>query len=216
SADTYRFYNRARAVKRFIPASTFKIANSLIGLNTGAVKSVDEVLPYGGEPQPFKDWEHDMPLREAIKLSAVPIYQELARRIGLQKMTEGVKALGYGNQIVGDRVDRFWLDGPLEISALEQVQFLARLINGTLPVNAEALKAVREITLREHEERFDFHYKTGWGTSTKPHVGWIVGWVEAKEGSYPFALNIDMAEEKDAPKRLRIARGCLQALGKLP
>ena len=82
AADRLVIHNQQRAEKRFIPASTFKIANSLIGLSTGAVASVDEVLPYGGKPQPFKAWEQDMSLRDAIKVSNVPVYQELARRIG--------------------------------------------------------------------------------------------------------------------------------------
>lgn len=64
-------HDRVRAETRFIPASTFKIPNSLIGLSTGAVKSLDEVLPYGGKPQPVKAWEHDMGLREAIKISNI-------------------------------------------------------------------------------------------------------------------------------------------------
>ncbi len=59
-------HNRARAETRFVPASTFKIPNTLIGLSVGAVKTVDEVLPYGGKPQPIKTWEKDMSLREAI------------------------------------------------------------------------------------------------------------------------------------------------------
>ena len=80
-AGKYVGYNRVRAKKRFVPASTFKIPNSLIGLSAGAVKSVDEVLPYKGHPKPFsKAWEKDMGLREAIAMSNVPIYQELARR----------------------------------------------------------------------------------------------------------------------------------------
>ena len=78
--------DEARAKKRFTPASTFKIANSLIGLDVSAVKSVDEVLPYGGKPQRIKEWERDMGLREAIKMSNVAIYQELARRIGIERM----------------------------------------------------------------------------------------------------------------------------------
>jgi beta-lactamase class D len=48
-------WDEARAKKRFTPASTFKIANSLIGLDAGAVKDVDEVLPYGGKPQLRKE-----------------------------------------------------------------------------------------------------------------------------------------------------------------
>ena len=149
AADTMLVSDEARAKKRFTPASTFKIANSLIGLDAGVVKSVDEVLPYGGKPQPRKEWEHDMGLREAIKVSNVPVYQELARRIGLERMRAGVKKLGYGNGEIGNVVDRFWLDGPLAISAVEQTEFLHRLVKGSLPINPNAMRAVREITLLE-------------------------------------------------------------------
>jgi beta-lactamase class D len=89
TAQTYRGHDKTRAERRFVPASTFKIPNSLIGLSVGAVKSVDEVLPYKGDPQPIiKAWAKDMGLREAIALSNVPIYQELARRIGLDLMRD--------------------------------------------------------------------------------------------------------------------------------
>jgi beta-lactamase class D OXA-50 len=113
NTDKLIVHNLARAEKRFIPASTFKIANSLIGLSTGAVKSVDEVLPYGGKPQYFKAWELDMNLRHAIKVSNLPVYQELARRIGIGRMREGLKAIPYGNAETGNEVDTFWLKGPL-------------------------------------------------------------------------------------------------------
>ena len=130
ATDTMFVWNETRAKKRFIPASTFKIANSLIGLDTGAVKNVDEVLPYGGKPQFRKEWEHDMGLRDAIKISNVAVYQELARRIKIDRMREGVRKLQYGNMEIGAVVDRFWLDGPLTISAVEQTEFLRRLTSG--------------------------------------------------------------------------------------
>ena len=89
AAQKYIGYDKNRAESRFVPASTFKIPNSLIGLSVGAVKSVDEKIPYKGDPNPFiKAWAKDMGLREAIALSNVPIYQELARRIGLERMRE--------------------------------------------------------------------------------------------------------------------------------
>ncbi|MGV3531192.1 MAG: penicillin-binding transpeptidase domain-containing protein, partial [Chthoniobacteraceae bacterium] len=84
-------HNLERAQKGYVPASTFKLANSVIGLDCGAIASVDEVLPYGGKPQPIAAWEKDMSLRDAIKVSNVPVYQELARRIGLERMKAGVK-----------------------------------------------------------------------------------------------------------------------------
>lgn len=218
-AETGRLtaHNATRAAKRFIPASTFKIPNSIIGLETGAVKSVDEVLPYGGKPQPFPNWEHDMGLREAIRLSAVPIYQELARRIDLARMKEWVGRLGYGNANIGTTVDRFWLDGPLEISAVEQTQFLDRLAEGKLPIRAETLAAVKEITQIEKTDVYTLHAKTGWCMSRDPDIGWWVGWVE-RDGKVAatFALNIDVVEKEDAAKRLPIGKACLQALGVLP
>lgn len=215
AADTMFVWNEARAKERFIPASTFKIANSLIGLDAGAVKSVDEVLPYGGKPQWIKEWERDMGLREAIKMSNVPIYQELARRIGLERMREGVKKLGYGNMEIGSVVDRFWLDGPLKISAVEQTQFLNRLVEGKLPIKPDVVATVKEITLLEKTDAYELHGKTGWGVAANPYIGWWVGWVERDGKVYPFAVNIDMMTDKDAEKRISIGRECLKALGKL-
>jgi len=216
AANRMFVWNEARAKKRFTPASTFKIANSLIGLNVGAVTDVDEVLPYGGKPQPRKEWERDMGLREAIKISNVPIYQELARRIGIERMREGVRKLGYGNMEIGSTVDRFWLDGPLAISAVEQTEFLHRLVEGSLPMDPKALRAVKEITLLEKTDSFELHGKTGWFVGpTPPQIGWWVGWIERENNVYPFALNFDILSNADADKRIPIGRECLKALGKL-
>lgn len=212
-ADTMFVWNEVRAKKRFIPASTFKIANSLIGLEAGAVKDVEEILPYGGKPQPFKSWEKDMGLREAIKISNVAIYQELARRIGLERMRAGVQKLDYGNMEIGELVDQFWLRGPLAISAVEQTQFLSRLIDEKLPVSATAMRAVKEITLLEKTDAFELHGKTGWLFEEK--IGWWVGWVERGGKAFPFALNIDMPEKEDVAKRIPLGRECLKRLGKL-
>jgi beta-lactamase class D len=216
ATDTMLVSDEARAKKRFTPASTFKIANSLIGLDVGAVKDVDEVLPYGGKPQRIKEWERDMGLREAIKMSNVLIYQELARRIGLERMRSGVKKLGYGNMEIGSVVDRFWLEGPLAISAVEQTEFLHRLLEGSLPMNPNAVRAVKEITLVEKTDTYQLHAKTGWWVgTTSPQIGWWVGWIERSIKIYPFALNIDILKDEDAAKRIPIGKECLKALGKL-
>ena len=215
ATDTMFVSDEARAKKRFTPASTFKIANSLIGLDVGAVKNVDEVLPYGGKPQRIKEWERDMGLREALKTSNVPIYQELAQRIGIDRMREGVKKLGYGNMEIGNVVDRFWLDGPLAISAVEQTEFLHRMLSGSLPINANAVSAVKEITLLEKTDTYELHGKTGWLFGTARQLGWWVGWIERENKVYPFALNIDVTKDGDAAKRIPIGRDCLKALGKL-
>lgn len=212
-ADRFIGHQRERAETRFVPASTFKIANSLIGLSVGAAKSVDEALPYGGKSQPFKAWEQDMGLREAIKVSNVPVYQELARRIGVEQMRAGVAALGYGNGDIGTTVDTFWLSGPLKISAVEQTRLLARLARSELPFAAQVQAQVREIMQLEQGDGWTLYGKTGWLTTESPKLGWWVGWVQKGERLYCFALNIDMPQEADAPKRIQLGKASLQALG---
>ena len=209
-------HNRTRAQIRYIPASTFKIPNSLIGLAVGTVKDVDEVLPYGGKPQPFKAWEQDMSLRDAIKASNVPVYQELARRTGLKRMRQGVAALQYGNGEIGTIVDNFWLQGPLKISAIEQAGFLARLGQLQLPLARPVQLAVREIIFLESGDNWALYGKTGWATTYKPKIGWWVGWVQKGDEIYSFALNIDMPLLEDGPRRIELAKACLTALGVLP
>ena len=209
-------HNRARAEQRFVPASTFKIPNSLIGLATGAVKSTSETLPYGGNPQPVKAWEQDMNLRDAIGISNVPIYQELARRIGLQRMRAGVASLDYGNKDIGAIVDTFWLAGPLKISAIEQARFLARLARDELPLEKSVQAEVRAIVHLESQTGWILYGKTGWATSTQPGVGWWVGWVENRQGLHAFALNMDMPTIDGAPRRIELGKASLKALGILP
>ncbi|MBT6033093.1 MAG: class D beta-lactamase [Kordiimonadaceae bacterium] len=208
-------YNGLRAKREFIPASTFKIANSLIGLESGTISSVDEVLPYGGEPQFIKAWENDMGLRDAIKISNVPIYQELARRIGLDRMQDMISKLGYGNQDIGSVVDRFWLDGPLKISALEQVKFIAKLIKDELPILQKHQAEVREILLLEQMEKYSLYAKSGWTTAPDPDIGWWVGWVNRDGKNYAFALNINTYNMDDVAKRETLTRAALKILNLL-
>jgi beta-lactamase class D len=216
TANRFTGYQQARAETRYIPASTFKIPNSLIGLAVGSVRSVDEVLPYGGKPQRFKEWEQDMGLRTAIRVSNVPVYQELARRTGLERMRENVAKLGYGNAQIGEVVDTFWLVGPLQISAVEQAEFLCRLAQDRLPLPKAALAQVREIAQLERGDGWTLSGKTGWADTYEPDIGWWVGWVQKGEHCYGFALNIDMPAEGDAAKRIGLGKESLKALGILP
>lgn len=206
-------HDRIRAETRFIPASTFKIANSLIGLSVGAVNNADEALPYGGKPQTIKTWERDMGLREAIKISNVPVYQELARCIGLERMREGVAELEYGNGEIGDVVDQFWLEGPLKISAVEQAIFLARLAQDELPFSKPVQAQVREIVKLEQGDGWVLYGKTGWLNAPNPGIGWWVGWVVKDSHLYSFALNIDIIQAADAAKRVELGKAGLKALG---
>ena len=208
-------HDRVRANTRLTPASTFKIPNTLIGLNVGAVRNVDEVLPYDGKPKLFKAWEKDMSLRDAISASNAAIYQELARRIGLERMRDHVARIGYGNAEIGTTVDDFWLIGPLKISAVEQTQFLAKLAESTLPFPKDTQKRVSEIIQLEQRDGLTLYGKTGWENAPEPGTGWWVGWVQKGSNVYAFALNIDIRQASDAGKRVELGKASLQALGLL-
>jgi len=215
ASGEYTGHDRQRASIRYVPASTFKIPNSLIGLSTGAVSSVDEVLPYGGGPTFLPQWAKDMPLREAIKISNVPVYKELARRIGMPRMQESLRKLEYGNMEAGAVIDTFWLEGPLKISAVEQTRFLARLAQDKLPFSKPAMAAVREIARQDGNA--NLYAKTGWyiPDDRKNQIGWWVGWVEKDGKVYAFALNVDITDETTAAKRVPLGKAALQSLGLL-
>jgi beta-lactamase class D len=206
-------HDQERANTQFVPASTFKIPNTLLGLSAGAVKSVDEVLPYGGKPQPIKAWEKDMSLREAIAVSNLAIYQELARRIGLERMREGVSRMDFGNREIGTTVDDFWLVGPLKVSAVEQTRFIARLAQEALPFPKDLQETVREVIRLEQKDNLTLYGKTGWANFPDPGVGWWVGWVQKDDQVYAFALNIDIRQAADASKRVELGKASLKALG---
>lgn len=212
-ADRYTVHNRARAEVRYIPASTFKVPNTLIGLAVGSVASVDQVLPYGGQPQRLAAWEKDMSLRDAIKVSNVPVYKELARRTGLKRMREELAKLDYGNGDIGAVVDTFWLVGPLKISAVEQTRFLTRLIQDALPFPKPAMDKTREIMLTEKADTYSLYAKTGWSDATKPGIGWWTGWVQKGGRTYAFALNIDIVDDDDGQKRVPLGKASLAAMG---
>ena len=161
----------------------------------------------------MKTWERDMSIRDAIKISNLSIYKELARRIALKRMKAGVKTLNYGNAETGKNIERFWLDGSLKINAIEQTTFLAKLADGTLPISAKTQAAVREISLLEQGNNWQLYGKTGWSNSTKPGTGWWVGWVKKDNKIYSFALNINMSHIQDAEKRISLGKGSLKVLG---
>jgi len=125
--NRYIRYNPERCAERFIPASTFKIMNSLIGLETGVIPDANYVIKWDGAQYDIPAWNQDHTLKTAIQNSVVWYYQELARRVGEKKMQQYVDAAHYGNRDISGKIDTFWLEGGLRISAEEQVEVLKRL-----------------------------------------------------------------------------------------
>src|SRR5260221_8767466 len=109
-----------------LPASTFKIPNSIIALETGVVTDPDkDVFKWDGVTRSIEAWNRDHTMRSAIAASAVPVYQEIARRIGQERMQKYVDLLEYRNRDIGGRIHQFWPTGQLPHAPDQQIEFLA-------------------------------------------------------------------------------------------
>jgi beta-lactamase class D len=132
-ADAWLRYNPEGCAERFSPCSTFKIANSLIALDTGIASGPEFSLKWDGVIHPVTSWNHDQTMRSTFSNSVVWFYQELARRIGPKRMSNYVHHLDYGNADTSGGITNFWLESTLKISADEQVVFLRHLWSDSLP-----------------------------------------------------------------------------------
>ncbi|MHC0066429.1 class D beta-lactamase [Nostoc sp. UIC 10890] len=210
-------HNPQRNATAIAPASTFKIFNALVALETGVVPDDVAVLTWDGIHREIDAWNYDTNLRQAFKDSTVWFYQVLARRIGYERMQQFINKVGYGNRQIGTAadIDRFWLQQPLQITPKEQIKFLQRLYQGDLPFSQRTINLVKDIMVREQTPDYILRGKTGWLTSTKPNVGWFVGYLEQNKNVYFFATILDMQKPEDAPVRIEITRRSLKDLGLL-
>lgn len=216
--DKYFYYDSARCNKQFTPASTFKIPNSIIGLETGVIADENFVIKWDGVKRQREEWNHDLDLKTAIKLSAVPYYQELARRVGEDKMKAMVTKLNYGNMDISGGVDQFWLNGHLKISQFQQVAFLVKLYKGELPVSKRSMDITKNIILNEDTLGYKLRAKTGTNDLDNRTLGWWVGWVEKEGNAYFFATLIEGTGSDDNffTARKLITKKVLQELKILP
>ena len=187
--DTYHSNDFSRADKGFIPASTFKIANSLIALETGIMKSDTSVIKWSGAEHNVEAWNQDLTFKEAFHLSCVPCYQEIARRVGVNRMKAHVEKFDFGTMdIKKSNIDQFWLVGDSKISQYDQIDFLQRFYHSQLPISKRTEKIAKRMMVREQTDAYALLGKTGRSTS---NIGWFVGYVKNNSDVYFFATNVE-------------------------
>jgi len=214
--DKYIQYDIEHCKKRFSPCSTFKIPNSLIGLESGVISDTGFVIKYDSKlhpkdsillaSEPFKHWYQDLSLKSAFKYSCVWYYQELARRVGQPQMERMVDILDYGNKDISSGLDSYWLCGSIQISINEQIEFLKKLYLYKLDGFANKnINAVKSIMLYEKTRDYKLYGKTGSGDCWDNKViGWYVGFVETDSGTKIFAMNIIVNNFGDLKNNFRI------------
>ena len=188
---TYYSNDFSWAKTGFIPASTFKIPNSIIALETEVAENDSTIFKWDGEKKWNKNWEKDLSLKEAFHVSCVPCYQEIARKIGYKRMKAYLKKLNYSGMVFDSKtIDDFWLEGDSKITQFQQIQFLKKLYFSELPISKRTESIVKNIMKMEQTNDYVLSAKTGLSVKKGLDNGWYVGYFEVKNKVYFFATNL--------------------------
>lgn len=219
--NEFTIYNLSRYKdSAYLPASTFKIVNSLIGLETGRIVDEKMIISWDGIKRFVPEWNKDLSMVEAFKVSAVPYYQEVARRIGKDTMQFWLDSLHYaskyGRAVIKTHIDSFWLDNSIKITPDEELGLVKKLYFDQLPFQKRTQAIVKQVMLREKNANYWLSYKTGWGFRENGNsIGWIVGWIEENRHPYFFVLNMESKDRNIDMMKTRetILKNILNHLG---
>jgi beta-lactamase class D len=200
-------YNEAEAGKRFSPCSTFDILLALSALQTGILK--DQQTPLSSESPSASRESLELALQHG---SGPSFFDELARRLGPQKLAEFVRRSSYGNAKVDQGSGEFWRNGPLLISADEQVKFLTRLYRDQLPFQPRVSAIVKNLIVKSDKAGKIFSGRSSDCNSENVHVAWFVGHLKSKQGEYVFATTLEGGSDLNGEKAEGITRSILQEM----
>ncbi len=197
-ADQYYSNDFSRTSQAYLPASTFKIPNTLIGLETGYLADENHLFKWNGEKQPIKAWEQDLNLRQAFQASCVPCYRALARGVGQKEMQIWLDKLAFGKMdLTAENLDLFWLSGNSKITQLEQIDFLSRFYEKKLPIRDRNYEIMKKVMLVHQTDTYQLSAKSGTSLRGEKYLGWYVGFVEKGQQIYYFATNIEPVGTSD-------------------
>ena len=190
--------------QRVTPASTFKIAISLMGFDSGVLR--DDHTPF----LPYKpsyassnpSWRHGTDPAGWLRESVVWYSQQVIAKLGAARVRSYVQAFDYGNRElasvagVDDAVALSEVSPTLRISPVEETAFLRKLVNRSLPVSAHAYEVTARLLRKETlANGWEVYGKTGTAPAPLPdgsadetqYIGWFVGWVEKGGRTLVFA-----------------------------
>ena len=181
--------------KETLPASTFKIINLLIALETNTISSENDIVKWPGTTDTIKyDYRptiyHDISVKEAFEVSAGWAFIELAKKIGKENYKKYLTLCKYGNSDLSQTDADFWNFGAFAISPINQVEFLKKLYEEKLPFSKRNIEIVKKVMITEQNDVYTIHSKTGWTRENNINTGWWTGYLENKNGVYFFATRL--------------------------
>jgi beta-lactamase class D len=216
-ADSYHLYNPNRCEEGFLPASTFKILNALIALETQVAPDENFTLPWDSVVRTPDSWNRAHTLESAMRYSVIPYYQEIARRIGPERMKQWVEEVNYGRMdITTESIDHFWLWGKSRITPWEQMDFMDHFYFNQLPFEQRNIDIVKKMIVLDKTDQWTFRGKTGWTTQDGRNIGWFVGYLEEKGRAWLFVCNVETDGNnisKFKESRIGITEKVLKSIG---
>ena len=181
-----------------LPASTFKIPNSIIALETEIVEDDSSIFYWNGEKRGNKNWEQNLIFKDALQYSCVPCYQEIARSIGVAKMKKYLDLFNYGSiKVDSSNIDMFWLEGESRINQFEQIDFLINFHQSSLSISKRTESIMKRMMIIDESDNYVVSGKTGWSYSNEKDNGWFVGYIESNQKTFFFATNIEPTVQFD-------------------
>ncbi len=189
------YSDKADANVAMLPASTFKVINILIALETGTIKDENEIVKWPGSTDTAKygyrpEIYHDISVREAFEVSAGWAFVELAKKIDRKVYQRYLDASGYGNHNLTEKGDDFWNFGAFGISPRNQIEFLIKVYEGKLPFSKHNIDILKKVMITETTPDYTIHSKTGWTKADNRDLGWWVGYVQRTDNIYFFATRL--------------------------
>jgi beta-lactamase class D len=216
--DQAFIYNLERCSRRMSPASTFKVFLSLAALESNVALDENLMIAWNKIPTGKPEWDKDMTMREALKVSSEPYFKELAKKMGAVEMQKWLDTIRYGNKRIGQDIESCWVNDTLLITPDEQVGFMKKLYFDKLPMSQRSQRIVRNMLLQEETAEHKLYFKTGTKLNGNRSLVWLVGFIERKETQkgvvtkkeetnirpYFFAMNYETAFDSLATREKRI------------
>lgn len=212
--DKYIYYNQAQTQTAYPPGSTFKLFLSLVGFETGNIKT-----PETDVPDMKITWKPEHEVKSAYRNSVVHYYEGLTRRIGEPEIKHWLDKVQYGNADTTGGIPGFWQTGGLKITANEQIGFLRRMYEHKLPFSASGIEKVEGMMAIKDTMGYSIKGKTGWAEQDNQDIGWFIGYIETKNDTYFFANCIQSSDPGNSyfeNARMNIAYRIFQDLKIIP
>ena len=206
----YTVYNKPEVTRRVPPCSTYKIYSALNALELGIITPEENTLFWDGTSYGFDAWNQDHTLNSAMRVSVNWYFEALDQAAGMAQTEAFFREIGYGDGNLRNDPDSYWNGSGVRISALEQVELLAKLCRNDFGFADRNIAAVKSAMALDTDGLYG---KTGTGRLDGKNIaGWFIGFAEKSDNVYVFAVYLSSKNGADGGMAYQAAIRILENL----